>query len=100
MGSRAIPRETGFAGAARAARALIVCSVVALLSEQSAAAGPIVPGVGYEFGFTDARVSPIGCQPNDPAGIFCIPSSGHTDDVRRRAALDVRRGGASDAYCH
>ena len=41
-----------------------------------AAAGPIVPGTFYEFGFTDPGVSATGCAPDDPGGSFCIPSSG------------------------
>ncbi len=57
-------------------RLLIACSLAALFGERPAAAGPIVPGVWYEFAFTDAGVSPTGCLPADPAGPFCIASSG------------------------
>lgn len=39
-------------------------------------AGPIVVDTYYEFGFTDAGTSATGCDPDDPAGPFCIPSSG------------------------
>jgi hypothetical protein len=41
-----------------------------------ASAGPIAFDTWYEFGFTDPGVSATGCIPDDPAGIFCIPSSG------------------------
>ena len=54
----------------------IVFAIAAFLGARPAAAGPIVPGVWYEFAFTDAGVSPTGCEPNDPLGNFCIPSSG------------------------
>jgi hypothetical protein len=54
----------------------IAFSIATLLAESRAAAGPIVPGVWYEFGFTDPGVSPTGCQPADPAGGFCTESSG------------------------
>jgi hypothetical protein len=57
-------------------RLLIAFSIAVFFSERPAAAGPIVPGVWYEFAFTDAGVSPTGCQPADPAGGFCTPSSG------------------------
>ena len=49
----------------------LVCVVV-----RPAFAGPITSGVWYEFAFTDTGVSPTGCQPNDPLGGFCTPSSG------------------------
>ena len=39
-------------------------------------AGPILSDVWYEFGFTDVGVDATGCDPADPAGAFCIPSSG------------------------
>jgi hypothetical protein len=39
-------------------------------------AGPILFGVFYEFSFTDPGVGALGCDPADPAGDFCIPSSG------------------------
>lgn len=38
--------------------------------------GAIDAGIFYQFGFTDAGVATTGCQPEDPAGLFCIPSSG------------------------
>ena len=39
-------------------------------------AGPILAGVWYEFGFSIAGTPATGCDPDDPAGPFCIPSSG------------------------
>jgi hypothetical protein len=43
----------------------------------TATAGPIVPdGTWYQFGFSDAGIAATGCDPDDPAGPFCIPSSG------------------------
>ena len=39
-------------------------------------AGPISPGIWYQFGFTDPGVGATGCAPADPAGLFCTPSGG------------------------
>jgi hypothetical protein len=39
-------------------------------------AGPINLGTWYEFGFTTPGVLATGCDPNDPSGPFCPPSSG------------------------
>jgi YVTN family beta-propeller protein len=39
-------------------------------------AGPVTPGSFLEFGFATAGVPATGCAPDDPAGPFCIPSSG------------------------
>jgi hypothetical protein len=41
-----------------------------------ASAGPILSGEWLEFGFTTAGTPATGCDPDDPAGPFCIPSSG------------------------
>jgi PEP-CTERM motif len=57
-------------------RVLIGCSIAVLFTGRPAAAGPIVAGVWYQFAFTDAGISATGCFPDDPAGNFCIPSSG------------------------
>ncbi len=38
-------------------------------------AGPIGFDIFYQFGFTDAGLAATGCDPADPAGAFCIPSS-------------------------
>src|SRR5882672_8473332 len=48
-----------------------ICATV-----QTAAAGVISTGVFYEFGFSTAGTPATGCDPADPAGPFCIPSSG------------------------
>jgi hypothetical protein len=55
---------------------LLLALVCVCVGATPAFAGPIVPGVWYEFAFTDPGVSPTGCFPNDPAGNFCIASSG------------------------
>ena len=39
-------------------------------------ADPLPIGVWTEFSFTAAGTPATGCFPNDPAGNFCIPSSG------------------------
>lgn len=39
-------------------------------------AGPIVSGTYYQFGFGDAGLAATGCDPADPAGAFCLASSG------------------------
>jgi len=39
-------------------------------------AGPLNVGAWSEFSFTDAGLPAAGCDPDDPAGGFCIPSSG------------------------
>lgn len=55
----------------RCASAIALIAVAPALS-----AGPILSDVWFEFGFTDAGVAATGCDPADPAGAFCIPSSG------------------------
>ncbi len=62
--------------AIRFSLSLMALSVAILFIETPAFAGPITAGVWYEFAFTDPGVSPTGCFPADPAGGFCIPSSG------------------------
>jgi hypothetical protein len=47
-----------------------------LVVSGSAAAGSIPAEVWLEFGFTDVGVDATGCDPDDPLGPFCIPSSG------------------------
>jgi hypothetical protein len=56
-------------------RAIVACVAYALFVT-SAAAGPIMAGVWYEFGFTGAGISSTGCVPADPAGAFCSASTG------------------------
>jgi hypothetical protein len=50
--------------------------VAGLLVSVPASAGPIPLDTWLEFGFTDAGVAATGCDPADPAGGFCIESSG------------------------
>ena len=56
-------------------RILTICCLFIGLS-LDLPAGPVSPGTFYEFSFTDPGVSVTGCLPNDPAGNFCISSSG------------------------
>ena len=58
------------------ARVLGFCFLSWMLTATSATAGPIVFDEWYEFSFTDAGVTTTGCFPDDPAGLFCVPSSG------------------------
>jgi hypothetical protein len=55
--------------------AIVACIAHALLVT-SAAAGPIMAGVWYEFGFTGAGISATGCTPADAAGPVCTASTG------------------------
>ena len=50
------------------AATFVVCS--------PAQAGSISLGDWHEFSFTSPGVAAVGCAPADPAGNFCIPSSG------------------------
>jgi hypothetical protein len=50
-------------------------AISALLSAP-ASAGPIPFDEWLQFGFTEAGTPASGCDPADPAGPFCIPSSG------------------------
>lgn len=54
---------------------IITLAIVSALTI-SAAAGPITLGQFQEFAFSNAGVPATGCDPADPAGPFCIPSSG------------------------
>lgn len=47
-----------------------------ILAGCAALAGPINPDTWYQFSFTDAGIEARGCDPEDPAGGFCVPSSG------------------------
>lgn len=53
-----------------------VLTVVLIAFAPTLSAGPIFPDIWYEFGFSDPGVSATGCDPADPAGNFCVPSSG------------------------
>jgi hypothetical protein len=50
--------------------------LMSLLCSAPAFAGPILLGEWLQFGFSDPGVPATGCDPDDPAGPFCIPSSG------------------------
>jgi hypothetical protein len=50
--------------------------LIAFVFSPPALAGPILFGPFYEFSFTEAGVGARGCDPADPMGEFCIPSSG------------------------
>jgi hypothetical protein len=54
---------------------LFVIGTFAIVAPSSSA-GPIVVDTYYEFGFGDVGTPAIGCDPADPAGAFCLPSSG------------------------
>jgi len=56
--------------------AVIVTTAMALAFTAPAKAGPIVLGTWLEFGFGTAGTPATGCDPADPSGPFCIPSSG------------------------
>jgi hypothetical protein len=61
----------------RVPRIALACSfVLPLLFSSPALAGPITIGDWLEFGFSDAGTPATGCDPADPAGPFCVPSSG------------------------
>jgi PEP-CTERM motif-containing protein len=60
----------------RAACALSVLVVGSLLSATPASAGPISVDTYYQFAFGDVGDPATGCDPADPAGPFCVPSSG------------------------
>ncbi len=50
--------------------------MAACLAAAPCVAGPILPGVWYEFSFTDPGVGARGCSPADPGGLACVPSTG------------------------
>lgn len=54
--------------------AAVAASILAFSSPVQA--GPIAFEVWYEFGVGDVGVEATGCDPDDPDGAFCIPSSG------------------------
>jgi hypothetical protein len=47
-----------------------------VLSATPSSAGVIPLNQWLEFGFTDPGVAATGCDPADPAGLFCVSSSG------------------------
>jgi hypothetical protein len=64
----------------RAACALGALVVGSLLVATPASAGPIAVDTYYQFAFGDVGDPATGCDPADPAGPFCIPSSGTLTD--------------------
>ena len=54
----------------------IMIAAIAIAIVAPANAGPILLGEWEEFGFGAAGTPATGCDPADPAGGFCIPSSG------------------------
>lgn len=50
--------------------------VAALAFATPASAGAIAVDTYYQFGFGDIGEAATGCDPADPAGPFCVPSSG------------------------
>jgi YVTN family beta-propeller protein len=50
--------------------------LLALALTLPASASTISPGIWQEFSFTDVDTNATGCDPADPAGGFCTPSSG------------------------
>jgi hypothetical protein len=65
-------RKFAFGGA----NAAIAVAALALTLNTPAIGSPIALGGFQEFGFTTAGTPATGCEPADPGGPFCIPSSG------------------------
>ena len=57
-------------------RRLTLALAFGALVSAPASAGPIPFDEWLEFGFTEAGTPATGCDPADPAGPFCTPSSG------------------------
>lgn len=57
-------------------RRLTLALAMGALLSAPAAAGPIPFDEWLQFGFTEAGTPATGCDPADPAGPFCVPSSG------------------------
>jgi YVTN family beta-propeller protein len=56
---------------------VMVCKLTMIATlTSSATASVITPGNWLEFGFTGVGTPATGCDPEDPSGPFCIPSSG------------------------
>ncbi len=53
----------------------VVIISLLFLKSTSAFADPITAGSWLEFSFMDPGTLAMGCQPNDPNGLFCEPSS-------------------------
>lgn len=61
---------------AKTGRRMAQSLLAVFASTLPALCGPISLGVWYEFSFGTAGTAASGCAPDDPAGGFCIPSSG------------------------
>jgi hypothetical protein len=87
-----VKRESGISKLALSVAAL------AVLLNTPAHADPITLGVFHEFAFSTAGNPATGCDPDDPAGPFCIPNSATPTDFIGAPPLDFssagRRGGA------
>lgn len=59
---------------------IITIFIFALAFAVPAGAGPLTLDIFHEFGFSTAGSPATGCDPADPAGPFCIPSSGTLTD--------------------
>ena len=57
-------------------RILAIVAFLAIGCAVPAQAGPVTFDTFYQFAFTDPGIPATGCDPADPAGPFCIPSSG------------------------
>jgi hypothetical protein len=57
-------------------RRLTLALALGALLSAPASAGPIPFDEWLQFGFTEAGTPATGCDPADPAGPFCVPSSG------------------------
>ena len=57
-------------------RRLTLSLAIGALFSAPASAGPISFDEWLQFGFTEAGTPATGCDPADPAGPFCFPSSG------------------------
>jgi hypothetical protein len=57
-------------------RNTVTLLALAFAASAPALADPISLDTWYEFSFTDPGVPAVGCDPADPAGGFCISSSG------------------------
>jgi hypothetical protein len=55
---------------------VLVTAGILLGASGSATAGPIAVDTFYQFGFTTVGAPAVGCDPADPSGEFCTPSSG------------------------
>jgi len=73
-------RAQGLARIAKRLQPALMLMALAWLAIQPVQADPISLGVFEEFAFTTAGTPATGCDPADPAGPFCISSSGTPTD--------------------